>query len=175
MSGVLGFGQSGEESSSIGNVNSIFNYGLPTAQQGQASGTAALGNASSYYDSLLTAGRTQAAQSAAPAINATLAQSDASKRQQSTSGTGRTGGTAELNAESGAATSATIDNIINQTMQTGKATGAAGETQVGTTELSNAIANLGIASGGQQALYGGAVSKEGAQGGDLMSILSALI
>lgn len=184
MGGFLGIGQSGGEKSATSNLSNIFNYALPTAENNQNAGQntlnsalSTLGPAQSYYQNLLTAGRTQTAQSSAPAINSALSSADAQRRQEATSGTGRTGGTAELNREAGAGTSSTIDNIINQTLQTGRQAGAQGlqgvagaQAGIGGTSLSNAIANLGIASGGEQSLYSGAIAKEGQQSATLGGI-----
>lgn len=152
MGGILGIGGSSEKTDRGNQLAatqgdwSIFNYGLPTAQQQNKSGTSALGTAQDYFSKLLTAGRTDTAQSAAPAINAEIAGSDAGRRKEASSGTGRTGGTAELNREQGAQTQSNIDSIINSTLQTGKAEGAKGLESIGSTDLSSAVANLGISS-----------------------------
>lgn len=152
MGGILGIGGSSEKTDRGNQLAatqgdwSIFNYGLPTAQQQNKSGTSALGTAQDYFSKLLTAGRTDTAQSAAPAINAEIAGSDAERRKEASSGTGRTGGTAELNREQGAKTQSNIDSIINSTLQTGKEVGAKGLESIGSTDLSSAVANLGISS-----------------------------
>lgn len=152
MSGILGIGGSSEKTDRGNQLAatqgdwSIFNYGLPTAQQQNKSGASALGTAQDYFSKLLTAGRTDTAQSAAPAINAEIAGSDAERRKEASSGTGRTGGTAELNREQGAKTQSNIDSIINSTLQTGKEVGAKGLESIGSTDLSSAVANLGISS-----------------------------
>jgi hypothetical protein len=186
MSGFLGFGQSGEESASIGQLNNLFNYGLNTANNNQNAGQNTVNQSlqtlqgpEAYYQSLLSAGRQQTQQNAAPAINTELSSADAQKRQQATTGTGRTGGTAELNREQGATTSSNIDNIINQQLFGQKQAGAQGlqgiagqQAQVGGLDLQNAIANLGIASGGVENLYSGAIAKEGAQGSAVGGLLN---
>jgi hypothetical protein len=175
VGGFAGFGQSGGEQSSTSGLNNIFNYSLPTAQQGQSAGSANLGTAANYYQNLLTAGRTQTAQNAAPALNAQLQGTDTRNREQSISGTGRTGGTAESNAQQSTANQSNIDNIINSTLQTGKATGASGLTQVGSTQLNDALAQLGIATGTQGTLYSGSLNKEGMQTSAISNLLSSLL
>ena len=67
-------------------------------------------------------------------------------------GTGRTGGTAELNREAGAGTQATIDNIINENLMAGRKEGGAGLTNTGSLELGNAASMLGLASGSDEAI-----------------------
>jgi len=152
MGGFLGVGGSsantdrGNQLSATQGDWSIFNYGLPVAQQQQKAGSTALSGAQDYFGKLLKAGRQETAQSAAPAINAQLAGADASRKEQAVTGTGRTGGTAEVNAEAGAKTQSNIDNIINQTLQSQKKEGAEGLVQTGGLQLSNAIANLGLSS-----------------------------
>jgi hypothetical protein len=167
MGGFLGIGGSsaktdrGNQLAATQGEWNLFSYGLPTGQQQQKTGQGNLGQASDYFSKQRTAGRTDTAASAAPAINAQLAQSDAQKRQQSTTGTGRTGGTAELNREQGATDQSNIDNIINSTLQTNKKEGAAGLVQTGGLDLSNAIANLGISSSSIGDILGNATSSRG--------------
>lgn len=170
MSGELGFGQSGGEKSATSNLNNIFNYSLPTAQSSEAAGASNLGAASDYFSKLLHAGRAETAENAAPVTNAFLDQADAARRKEAVSGTGRTGGTAELNREAGAKTTASIDDIINQSMIGGKATAAQGLSDIGTKEDANAAQLLGIGTSGQVPLYSGAISKESSQTGGLEGI-----
>lgn len=170
MGGTLGFGQSDTEKQSRGNLNNIFNYALPAATSSGSSGSADLGTASDYFTKLLRSGRTDTALAAAPATNAVLDSGDALRRQESTSGTGRTGGTAELNHEAGAKTTATIDDIINANMMGGKEKAATGLVGVGSEEDANAARLLGIGSGAEVPLYSGAVSKEGKQASDLLGL-----
>ena len=95
----------------------MFSYGFGLGQNQQTAGQNTLGQAGNAFSSLLSAtvpGRTQIQQNAAPAINAAQSQADATRRAEAASGTGRTGGTAELNREAGATTNANIDSIISQ-------------------------------------------------------------
>ncbi len=188
MGGFLGIGGSsaqtdrGNQLAATQGDWSIFNYGLPTGQAAQTSGTGTLDKSLStldtakgtlnapanYFQSLLGGGRTQAAQMSAPAVNATLAGSDAQKQQQNNFGTGRTGGMTAASANRDTATGSSIDNIINTTLQTGRDKGAAGLTQV-----AGAQANIGTAEGG----IGGeqlanALSLLGLSSGAVNSILS---
>ena len=160
MGGVLGFGQSGGEKQSTANLNNIFNYALPAARTSESAGRTDLGTASDYFTRLLHAGRTETALNAAPATNAVLDQADAARRKEAVTGTGRTGGTAELNRESGAKTTQTIDDIINGNMMGGRQQAATGLSDVGFKETANAGQLLGIGTQGQGTLYSGAINKE---------------
>jgi hypothetical protein len=103
-----------------------------------------LGSAASYWQKLLTAGRTDTAARSAPAINAELAQSDAAKRQAASVGTDRSGGTAAINREAGQQTQSSIDTIINKNLVGGQEAAAKGLTEIGGTELQAALASLGL-------------------------------
>lgn len=112
-----------------------------------------LGPAQNYYKNLLTAGRTQTAAQAAPAVNSELAQSDARRNAEGAFGTGRSGGTAGVDRAAGEESQSKIDNIINETLMGGRQEGArglervSGETaQIGSTELSNSMRMLGLSS-----------------------------
>jgi hypothetical protein len=167
MGGVLGIGQSGSQKTDRGNQLAatqadwnLFSQGMNNGVAGEAAGTTDLGTAKStlgtaqqYFENLLTAGRTQTAASSAPAINATLAGADATRNAEGTFGTGRSGGTVAANRTAATTTQGSIDNIINQNLQTSRATGAQGLTQVaglqnliGSTELANAMQLLGLSS-----------------------------
>jgi hypothetical protein len=172
MGGFLGIGGSssttdrGNQLAATQGDWNLYNYGLPAGQTGQATGQGTLNTSlstlqpsQSYFDNLLTAGRTQTAQNAAPAINATLAGADATRTAEANMGTGRGGGTAPLNRNASTATNANVDNIINTNMVGGQATGAAGLDQIaseqagiGSTELGNALSLLGISSSSVQGI-----------------------
>lgn len=136
----------------------LFSYGLDSGKSGQTTGQtdinsakSTLGKASDYWSSLLSAGRTQTAQRSAPAINQTLEGATATRNAEGTFGTNRTGGTVAANRESGTQTQSKIDDIINNTLQTGKTEGAKGlqtvageQAQIGSAELSNALSLLGL-------------------------------
>lgn len=175
MGGFMGFGQSGGEKNSTAGINSVFNYALPTAKANEAAGSSALGTAADYFTKLLMGGRTQAAQNAAPAVNAATAQADTAKRQEAEQGTNRGGGTAAANREASTTTQASIDDIINQSLVGGRAAGAAGLTSIGGTRLAAGNQELATGQQGQEALYTGAINKEGAQGADFSRIISSLI
>jgi hypothetical protein len=150
MSGFLGIGRSGAEDTAVGKLDNVFNYGLPTAQASQGSGTSALGDAGAYFGRLLRAGRQDTMQQSAPVVNAVLDQGDARRREQSVAGTGRTGGTAELNRQAGAFQDANIDTALNKTMVEGKNQAAEGEAGVGQNFLQNAAQMLGLATSAEQ-------------------------
>lgn len=164
MGGFLGIGGSSANTDRANQLNAtsgeyqIFNEALPAGEAQQATGNATLESALSglglpadYYKSLLTAGRTQTAENAAPAINAEIGQADTQRRAAATFGTSRTGGAAAANAEAGQQSKSNIDNIINTTLQTGRQTGAEGLTKIsqeeagiGGLQLNNALAQLGL-------------------------------
>ncbi|HKS75091.1 MAG TPA: hypothetical protein VJQ82_17925, partial [Terriglobales bacterium] len=123
----------------------------------------------------LTAGRADTAQRSAPAVNAALAQSDAARRREATAGTGRTGGTAEINREAGANTNATIDQIINNNLVGGQEAGAKGLAQVGTEEMGNAAQLLGIGGDTQSRALASAIAKESGQTGVFGNIINSLL
>jgi hypothetical protein len=160
MSGFLGIGGNSAKTDrsnqlqATTDLTNVFGYGLGTGQNQESTGASTLSNAGDAFKSFLSStapGRTQTIASAAPAINAATAGADALKRQESTSGTGRTGGTAELNKEQGATTDATVDNIISNQLGLGQKltqekqiAGAQGLAGVGAAEESNAANLLGL-------------------------------
>lgn len=166
MGGFLGIGGSsaktdrGNQLAATQGAWNIFNYGLPAGQAAESSGTSKLNQAFSglgvpaaTFDKLLTAGRTDTAQSSAPAVNAVVNQQDAATRQEATQGTGRTGGTAEFNRGAAAKTAGTADTILNQAQQANKTAGAEGLTKIAGvegglagTQLNDALSLLGLGS-----------------------------
>jgi hypothetical protein len=162
MGGFLGIGGSsaktdrGNQLAATQGDWSLFNYGLPTAQAGQATGTSTLAGASAalapaeqYYQGILQGGRTGPAQAASPAINTQLKATDATTKQLGEFGTGRSGGAVASQQQAKTAGQSNIDNIINQTLGTGAAgltNTAQVATGIGGTELSNATQMLGISS-----------------------------
>jgi hypothetical protein len=100
-----------------------------------------------YWSKLMTAGRTETAQRAAPAIQAATAQGDATRRQESAMGTGRSGGTASANREAGTATAKTVDDIIAGALFGGQAQAATGLTGVAGGEAGIAGEQLGAGAG----------------------------
>ncbi len=167
MGGFMGIGGSSAKTDrnqtlgDYGKLNSVFSQGMAIGNQQEQAGQGMVQNAQStlapaesYYRNLLSAGRTDTAAEAAPAVQGALAQSDAAKREAATMGTSRSGGTAAANAEAGSKTGATIDNIINENLMGGKAAGAEGLTGVakdkavmGNMTLANAMQMLGLGAG----------------------------
>ena len=170
MGGFMGIGGSSAKTDrnqtlgDYGKLNSVFSQGMAIGNQQEQSGQGMVQNAQStlapaedYYRNLLTAGRTQTAAEAAPAVQGALAQSDAAKREAATMGTSRSGGTAAANAEAGSKTGATIDSIINENLMGGKKVGAEGLTGVakdkavmGNMTLANAMQALGLGAGASE-------------------------
>lgn len=162
--GFLGIGGSAQttdranELSGLQSQWNVFGQGLnlqnqtnATGQKLQAQGENNLNDASAYWKNLLTAGRTQAATNAAPAIDAAVAGSNAQKTQQAQFGSGRSGGTAANNQQSQTNTQSSIDNIINENLTGGKATAAKGlesiggnELSTGTNAINQALSALGV-------------------------------
>ena len=144
----------------------MYSQGLGLGTSGTATGTAdlstakaGLGTAEQYWQNLLTAGRTQTAQTSAPSINAALAQGDTTRKTEGAFGTGRTGGTVAANREATTATGSTIDNIINQNLVGGRTAGAQGlervageQATIGTSEMSQALQALGLSAESVQAI-----------------------
>lgn len=166
MGGFLGIGNSSAKTDRANQLSAtqgqwnVFNQGMAMGTASENAGTGTLSQASStlapaqqYYQNLMTAGRTQTAANAAPAVNATLAGADATRNAEGTFGTGRSGGTVAANRTAATGTQGNIDNIINQNLVSGKATGAQGlqgvagqQTAIGSTELQNAMQAMGLSS-----------------------------
>jgi hypothetical protein len=174
MGGMLGIGGSsantdrGNQLAATQGEWNLFGYGLPTGQTGQATGQNTLNTAlgtygtasdtagkalqtlqapTDYWKSLLTAGRTQTAQNAAPAIQSVTDTATANKNAESTLGTGRSGGTVAANREAGSNAQSQIDQIINSTLLGGQQAGAAGLAGAAGTEAGIAGTQAGIAGG----------------------------
>lgn len=158
MGGFLGIGGSGASTDranilsgiqsqwgTFGTANAenanLFNQGQNFQQAGQNN----LNSAAQYWNNLLTAGRTQTAKNASPAINATLDASNASKAGRAQFGTGRSGGTVSADATRDQTTQKSIDDIINQNLVGGREAGAKGLQQVGGTELATGSTAIGQA------------------------------
>jgi len=164
MGGFLGIGGSsaktdrGNQLAATSGDWNLFSYGMGQGQAGQATGQAdlntamaTLGAPQDYFTKLLTAGRTQTAQSSAPAVDQTLANATATRNAEGTFGTSRTGGTVAANREASSNTQSQIDQIINTNLQTGRQQGAQGleqissaQASIGDTELRNSLAALGL-------------------------------
>ena len=185
MGGFLNVGQSGTEKAALNNTNNIFSTGLGLGTTAQSSGTSTLGQAGNAFTNLLNAtvpGRSQLSQLAAPATNAVTAGEDARKRQEASSGTGRSGGTVEANRNADATADASRDNIIanqlglQQKLQTEKQlAGASGLESVGSAQLSDAAALLGLSSGASEAELSAATGKENAQSQAFSNIIAGLL
>lgn len=153
MGGFLGIGgtsaktdrdtQSTAQNSLWGNV---FNWAMPVAKSEQQSGDTHKGEAADYFTNLLRAGRTDTTIAAAPALNSNLDALDAFKRGEAATGTGRTGGTAELNRMAGETVAGKNADIVNKTMVDNRKTAAVGLADIGSTELRDALGALGLSS-----------------------------
>lgn len=146
MTGI--FTNPGTDRNQINSANTglgnIFNFGLSSGENAQSQGTSNLGAAGDFFTKALTAGRTDTAATAAPEINANLSAADAERKRQASGGTGRTGGVAEANREASATTAGKTDDLISQARIKSQNDAAKGLTQVGSTQLSNAVNQLGL-------------------------------
>jgi hypothetical protein len=149
----MGVGQSKTEKSGEAKLSNVFNWALPQAQKSQASGQGALGQAQNYFSGLMKAGRTEAATNAAPAVQAVTSQADAMKRQAEVTGTGRSGGTVGAQREAGSEAGKSIDDILTKTLLGGREAGAKGLTEIGDTQLKQALAMLGIGGDAAKATF----------------------
>lgn len=151
MSGFFGAGgtNSRQQNQSIGNLNNLFNFGLGGAKSALNTGNSALGAATSYFSKILSGNRPAMQQAVAPETNAVLSQNDAARRQQSTMGTARGGGTAGANQQQKTNMMAQIDNLLfGARPGAAKETADIGKTQVqeGTT-LASTAGSAGYAEG----------------------------
>jgi hypothetical protein len=134
--------------SAMGGLNNLFNFGMQsgTNETGQSQGL--LGQAGSYYSSLLSGNRQATLGAVAPTVNAANATTDATKRSIASSGTARGGGVNATTQTLEDQKRASIDNAVNSA----KAGAAAGATQVGGTMASQAANLLGTAEGSASSL-----------------------
>jgi hypothetical protein len=121
-------------------LTNAFNFGLNSGanETGQSQGL--LGQAGSYYSSLLSGDRQATLGAVAPTVNAANATTDATKRAISSSGTARGGGVNATTQTLEDQKRASIDNAVNSA----KAGAAGGATQVGGTMASQAGNLLGM-------------------------------
>src|SRR5882724_4012247 len=135
-----------EQLDAFGNLRNVFNQAIPFAKQQMGVGTATtaqgtqdLGQAGSFWKSILGGNRAATAQAVAPAANAINASSDAQARELAASGTARGGGTAPINQTREEAKMAQIDNMLF-----GARTTAAGQVaDIGRTEAGVGLGETG--------------------------------
>jgi hypothetical protein len=129
-----------ETLSSFTDLHNVFNFGMSNATAQQGAGAANLNKAGDYYSKLLSGNRPATLQAIAPQTAAINEATDAQRRQQSTSGTARGGGTAVANQTAQDKKMAEIDNLLF-----GARTDAAkGAERVGQAQVSDAASLLGI-------------------------------
>jgi len=99
ISGFFGIGgkNSGQQNQAVGNLNSLFNFGLNTSKSQTNAGSANQDAASSYFAKLASGNRPAMLQAIAPETTAINQTGDAQRRQQVASGTARGGGVAGAN------------------------------------------------------------------------------
>lgn len=130
-------------------LENVFSYGMDAGKGGQVEGSKDLSQSKDYWSKLLGAGRTETATNSAPAVNSVIAGTDARRDQAAQFGTGRSGGTAAVSAESGADAQGKVDQIINSNLVGGREAGAKGLATAGNTELQNALALMGLGTDAQ--------------------------
>src|SRR6266481_3732012 len=104
--------EQGQQQQSWTNLNSLFSTASDAAKSFGASGKGTLDQVTQYFKNLLGGNRTATAEAVAPAANAARAGADAQKKEQSTTGTARTGGTAAGNQQSEDKVRSEIDSLI---------------------------------------------------------------
>lgn len=146
MGGFLGVGGSASSTdrknqlTGYGDLQNVFNYGIPQGQQGQSQGQSDLGSSSSYWGKLLNGDRSSITSALQPEISSITGQGDAARRQASALGTSRGGGTNAANQQSQTAEQGQISNLI-----AGARPQAAQQLQgIGQTELNNSANLLGL-------------------------------
>lgn len=147
----------GQQNQSWGNLNQLFDIATsrsaPLQQTGtdlQTKGVGELDEGAKYWHDLLTGDRTKVAAAAAPVANAATNASDATKREEATMGTGRTGGTLAHNAEENDKVRQQVDTSIAGVAPAAATNlGATGSTIAGfgTSDIAAALSALGIGSG----------------------------
>src|SRR6266403_540545 len=108
-----------EQLDAFGDLRNTFNWALPTAKSGVASGTATtgagledLGTAGNYFKKLAGGDRAAVTQAVAPETAAVTASSDAAKREEAASGTARGGGVAATNQTRDEDTMSKVDQML---------------------------------------------------------------
>ncbi len=146
MGGMFGLGGSASKTDrknqlqGYGDLQNIFNYGLPAGQQGQQQGQEQLGQAGSYWSKLLGGDRTSIMSALQPEISSVTDQGNAQRRQAASMGTARGGGTNALNQQSQTQEAKQISNLVaGARPQAAQQVG-----QIGTTELNNSANLLGL-------------------------------
>lgn len=158
-----------QQTQSWGNLNTLFNIAndrsAPLQTTGtdlQTKGVGDLDEGAKYWHDLLTGDRTKVAAAAAPVANAATNASDATKREEATMGTGRTGGTLAHNAEENDKVRQQVDTAIAGVAPTAATNlGVTGSTiaGIGASDIAAALSALGIASGAAGTAGGQATSQ----------------
>jgi hypothetical protein len=145
----------------FGDLNNLFNFGMSSGSSETNQSQGLLGQAGSYYSSLLSSNRQATLSAVAPTVNAANAQTDAAKRSIATSGTARGGGSNATTLTLEDQKRAQIDDAINSA----KSKAAGGATAVGGTMASQAGNLLGMgetAASNLTSLAGGSRSESNA-------------
>jgi hypothetical protein len=132
----------------FGDLSNLFNFGMSSGKSETSESQGLLGQAGSYYSSLLSGDRSATLGAVAPTVNAANAQTDAAKRSISSSGTARGGGVNATTQTLEDQKRSTIDNAINEA----KAGAAKGATSTGGTMASQAGNLLGMGTSSAESL-----------------------
>lgn len=158
MGGFLGIGGSASKTNrkyALGGfqgLQNLFNFALPTGENLFSEGSSTLSQPLAYWQNLLSGNRSSMLAATAPENNAALSSEDAARRQLAATGTARGGGIAGQNVQAGDQTRAAIQN--NLFKQRGEA--AKNVAQIGETQLSDAINQLGLGESTASSLTGNA-------------------
>jgi hypothetical protein len=129
-----------QELAGFGQLNNLFNFGMQSGSNETSQSQGLLGQAGSYYSSLLSGNRQATMQAVSPTVNAANAQTSAAQRGIATSGTARGGGANQTALTLGDQNRSNIDNAVNAA----KAGAAGGATSTGGTMASQAGNLLGL-------------------------------
>lgn len=111
MGGGAPKSETAQQQQSWSNLNGLFKTASDTASSFGAKGSNTLDDVTKYFKTLLSGDRQATADAVSPAANAARAGADASKKQESEMGTGRTGGTVAANQQREDATRSQIDTL----------------------------------------------------------------
>lgn len=167
MGGFLGLGGSASKTDrnqvlqGYGDLQNVFNYGIPQGKAGQAQGQADLGQSANYWQKLLGGDRSSMMSALSPEISSITGQADQARKQQSAMGTARGGGTNAGDQQQQQQEQGQISNLI-----AGARPQAAQQMQsIGGQELSNASNLLGLGTNAAGSLTNAATNSYGTTAG----------
>lgn len=175
----------GAQTGAWANLNKLFGTATDSSASLNTSGTAEkstglsdLGKSADYWQTLLGGDRQATAAAVAPAANAATNAADATKKEQASFGTGRTGGAVAGNQQTDDKVRSQIDTLIGS--QRGEAAGqlaniGATTAGIGEADIAAMLQSLGIASGTQSSVGGEATAANAAAQQAQAQLWSSLI